>query len=61
MSPIAQIVAKAKVYVNYRSLTKANLINDDEINLLFETVKLSKQEISLLKKSDIDHIKLNFN
>jgi hypothetical protein len=61
MSPIAQVVAKAKVYVNYRSLTKANLINDDEVSLLFETVKLSEKEISLLNKSDIDHIKLNFN
>jgi len=61
MSPIAQVVAKAKVYVNYRSLTKANLINDDEISLLFETVKLSEKEISLLNKSDIDHIKLKFN
>jgi hypothetical protein len=61
MSPIAQIVVKAKVYVNYRSLTKANLINEDEVSLLFETVKLSEKEISLLNKSDIDHIKLKFN
>lgn len=61
MSPIAQVVAKAKVYVNYRSLTKANLINDNEINLLFETVKLNEKEVSLLNKSDIDHIKLKFN
>lgn len=61
MSPIAQLVAKAKVYVNYRSLTKAKLINDDEAALLFDTVKLSKEEISLLNKSDIDHIKLKFN
>jgi len=61
MSPIAQVVAKAKVYVNYRSLTKANLINDDEVSLLFKTVKLSEKEVSLLNESDIDHIKLNFN
>jgi hypothetical protein len=61
MSPIAQVVAKAKVYVNYRSLTKANLINDNEISLLFETVKLNEKEVSLLNKSDIDHIKLKFN
>ncbi|WP_114326840.1 HDOD domain-containing protein [Candidatus Colwellia aromaticivorans] len=61
MSPIAQVVAKAKVYVNYRSLSNANLINDDEMSLLFETVKLSEKEISLLNKSDIDHIKLKFN
>ena len=61
MSPIAQVVAKAKVYVDYRSLTNADLINDDEVNLLFEAVKLSEKEISLLNKSDIDHIKLKFN
>lgn len=61
MSPIAQVVAKAKVYVNNRSLTKANLIDDNETNLLFETVKLNEKDVSLLNKSDIDHIKLKFN
>jgi len=61
MSPIAQIITKAKVYVSYRSLAKANLINDEESALLFEAAKLNKAEISLLKKSDIDHIKLKFN
>lgn len=61
MSPIAQVVAKAKVYVNYRSLTKAHLINDDEVSILFDTVQLNEKEISLLNKSDIDHIKLQFN
>jgi HD-like signal output (HDOD) protein len=61
MSPVAQIVAKAKVYVHYRSLIKANLINKSEIKLLFDSVKLSKKELSMLNKSDIDHIKLKFN
>ena len=61
MSPIAQVVAKAKAYVNYRSLTNANLIDENEASLLFETVKLSEKEVSLLNKSDIDHIKLKFN
>jgi len=61
MSPIAQVIAKAKVYVDYRSLTNADLINDDEVKLLFDTVKLSEKEVSLLNKSDIDHIKLKFN
>lgn len=61
MSPIAQVVAKAKVYVNYRSLTKANLIDENETTHLFEAVKLTEGEISLLNKSDIDHIKLKFN
>jgi len=61
MCPIAQLVAKAKAYVNHRSLSKAGLIDDDETKQLFETVKLNKAEISLLNKSDIDHIKLKFN
>jgi len=61
MSPIAQIITKAKVYVSYRSLAKDNLIDDEEKTLLFESAKLSKAEISLLNKSDIDHIKLKFN
>jgi HD-like signal output (HDOD) protein len=61
MSPIAQVVAKAKAYVNYRSLSKASLIDDKEIILLFKTVKLTKAEVVLLNKSDIDHIKLKFN
>lgn len=61
MCPIAQLVAKAKAYINYRSLTKATLINDEETKHLFDIVKLDKAEIALLKKSDIDHIKLKFN
>ena len=61
MCPIAQIVTKAKVYVCYRNLAKDNLIDDEETALLFESAKLSKAEISLLNKSDINHIKLKFN
>lgn len=61
MCPMAQIVTKAKVYVCYRNLAKDNLINTKEALSLFESAKLSKAEITLLKKSDIDHIKLKFN
>ena len=61
MSPIAQVVAKAKVYVNYRSLSKAGLIDNQEAKRLFDVVNLTKEDISLLSKSDIDHIKLKFN
>lgn len=61
MSPLAQIVTKAKVYVDYRSLAKAKLITEHETLALFQAAKLTKAEISLLKKSDIDHIKLKFN
>lgn len=61
MCPIAQLVTKAKVYVTYRNLAKAKLINDEEKTILFEAAKLSEKEVTLLKKSDIDHIKLKFN
>jgi HD-like signal output (HDOD) protein len=61
MCPVAQIVTKAKAYVSYRTLAKDNLIDDEEQALLFESAKLTKAEISLLNKSDINHIKLKFN
>lgn len=61
MHPIAQIVAKAKAYVTYRTLSKEDLIDLDESKILFDSVNLKKDEMALLKKSDIDHIKLNFN
>lgn len=61
MCPIAQIVAKAKAFVAFRSLAKDDLIDADETKALLSSVKLSPSEITLLKKSDIDHIKLNFS
>jgi len=61
MHPIAQLVAKAKAYVAYRALAQEDLIDEDESNKLFSSVNLTPDEIALLKKSDIDHIKLNFN
>jgi hypothetical protein len=60
MHPIAQIVIKAKAYVMFRTLAKENLITTDEAKLLLSSVKLTTKNIALLKKSDIDHIKLNF-
>ena len=61
MHPTAQVVAKATAYVAFRALAKENLIDSDEAKALLSTVKLTPAEIALLKKSDIDHIKLNFN
>jgi hypothetical protein len=61
MHPIAQIVIKAKAFVAFRALAKEELINADESKTLLSSVKLTPAEITLLKKSDIDHIKLNFN
>lgn len=60
MHPIAQIVAKAKAYVAFRSLAKEELIATDEAKLLLSKVRLTPDDIALLKRSDIDHIKLNF-
>jgi len=61
MHPIAQLVTKAKAYVFYRSLAKEDLIDNDEAKALLSIARLTKNDITLLKKSDIDHIKLKFN
>jgi hypothetical protein len=61
MNPIAQLVTKAKAYVVYRSLAKEELIDNDEAKALLSVARLTKKDITLLKKSDIDHIKLKFN
>jgi DNA replication protein DnaD len=60
MCPLAQIVTKAKAFIAFRSLAKDELISNDEAKLLLSTARVTSHEISLLKKSDIDHIKLNF-
>ena len=60
MHPIAQSVTQAKAYIAFRSLAKENLINTDEAKTLLSRVKLTPDDIALLKRSDIDHIKLNF-
>lgn len=61
MCPLAQIIAKAKAFVAYRSLAREELIDEDEAKLLFTAVQIKQSDIDLLKRSDIDHIKLNFN
>ncbi len=61
MCPIAKLVTKAKAYVAFRSLAKEDLINSDEAKTLLIAGQLTKNDIALLKKSDIDHIKLIFN
>ncbi len=60
MSPIARIVTQANAFVATRNLAKEYLINDDESQFWLNSVKLSATEIKLLKRTDIDHIKLNF-
>lgn len=61
MHPMAQIVVKANAYVTFRTLAKDDLITSDEAKLLLSKARLKPNEIALLKKSDIDHIKLNFS
>lgn len=61
MTPMARIVVKAKAYIAFRSLAKEDLIDGDEAKMLLSSAKLAPKEIVLLKKSDIDHIKLNFS
>jgi len=60
MSDIAIVIAKAKAYVMFRSLAKEELIDNNETKALLSASKITPAEINLLKKSDIDHIKLNF-
>lgn len=61
MCPLAQIVAKARAYVIFRGLVKEESITQEEAKLFLANAKLTAAEITLLKKSDIDHLKLNFS
>ncbi len=61
MSAIARIVVKAKAYIAFRALAKEELIDNEEAKLLLSAAKLTPKDVTLLKKCDIDHIKLNFN
>lgn len=60
MNSLAQYITKARAYVAMRSLAKEDLVNSDEAKQLLSTAKITAEEIALLKKSDIDHVKLNF-
>ncbi|WP_440876313.1 HDOD domain-containing protein [Thalassotalea sp. PLHSN55] len=60
MCKLAKIIAKAKAYVAFRNLAKADLIESDEAKKLLSSVKLTPSNIELLKSTDIDHLKLNF-
>jgi hypothetical protein len=60
MHPIAQLTTKAQGYVTFRNLAKEGLINSDEAKKLLASAKLTPDDIALLKKSDIDHLKLKF-
>jgi len=60
MSAIARIVVKAKAYITFRNLAKEELISKEETKLLLSFAHLTQPEVALLKRSDIDHIKLSF-
>jgi len=60
MSDIAKVITKAKAYVVFRDLAKEELIDNDEAKAILSVSKITPAEINLLKKTDIDHIKLNF-
>lgn len=61
MCPIAKLVTKAKAYIAFRSLAKEDLIAADDAKILLTAGQLTAADVSLLKKRDIDHIKLIFN
>ena len=61
MCDIAKLVLKAKAYIAFRSLAKDKLISSEEAKVLLSVARVTPKDISLLKKTDIDHIKLNFS
>jgi len=61
MSDIAKLITKAKAYVVFRTLAKDDLIDNEEAKQFLAAAKITPADISLLKKSDIDHIKLQFS
>ncbi len=61
MSQLSKILIKSKSYIAFRNLAKERLINTEESKLWLSYSGLSAKEVALLKKSDIDHIKLNFS
>ncbi|REL25413.1 HDOD domain-containing protein [Thalassotalea euphylliae] len=60
MSDLAKLIVKANAYVMLRSLAKEELINNTEAKQLLAVAKISTADLALLKKTDIDHLKLNF-
>jgi len=60
MSPLAKIILQAKAYITFRTLVKEDMITPDEAKPLLAAVQLSTQKLALLKKTDVDHLKLNF-
>ena len=61
LSPLAKIVVQAKAFIAFRNLAKEKLITTEEAKTLLSAAKLTNSDIALLKKSNIDHIKLNFS
>ena len=60
MSPLAKILIKARTYIMFRNLAKEDFINGDEAKAMLAFAQLTPKNIELLKKSDVDHLKLNF-
>ena len=61
MNELAQLVLKAVGFVSFRMLAKESLISNDESKTILAAAGLSSKDIALLRKADIDHLKLNFN
>jgi hypothetical protein len=60
MHPIAQLIIKAKAYVDCRSLQQDNLLTDEEKQQCYQLVRITEADLALLRKADIDHLKLSF-
>ena len=60
MHPLSHIVIKARAFVDVRNLTNEDLISADDAQHFLSNSHLSADDITLLKKSDIDHLTLKF-
>lgn len=61
MSDLAKIILKSHAYIHHRSLMEEELMDKEEAKQWLTLNQLTAKEIHLLNKSDIDHIKLQFN
>lgn len=61
MSILAKIILKSHAYIHHRSLMDEELLDKEEAKQWLTLNQLSAKDVHLLNKTDIDHIKLQFN
>lgn len=61
LSKLSTLVLKAHAYIHHRTLQEETLIEQDESDKWLAINQLTKKEMYLLDKANIDQIKLQFN